>query len=378
MIFCKNNIYDRKLKNVAANVSIQSENLTVSEKEKELLVNFLNTVIAEIDINAKSRFEIIFPISHIDIISQLDEINQKKVAIKISKNDTFKVESLDNKLVFKLENVKEIKVIPKGTDFIMIHNDNIDEFEPHLENLNKNYNVIVINISTHEQLNKLMDLGVQYFEGHFIETPKKVEQSQIPANKITVLNLISILNDPDTELYDLSEIITTDNLLSYKLLRIVNSPIFRGVNEIKSIHEAIIRFGFANLKKWVLMLSLCNMSDKPLALVELTLQRAVMCHLLAQSKELDVKPEVCYTVGLLSTLDAFVDHPMESLLLDTPLVDEIKNAILYYQGSIGEVLKKVINYQRADEVNKEDDMTKIYIEAAKEVKDIFNTLKINT
>ncbi len=378
MIFCKNNIYDRHQKRIAAEILIQTDKPGANLEEEELLTNFIDTIAQEFDKSAGCAFQLIFPYEHRDKIANLDESILKRICLRIDANEYQHFDSsVSNKLIFELKESKDIKVIPKDIDTIIIDNELIEQFEPTLDIIKKKYNLIIVNIATHEQLNQLMKKDIQYFEGHFIETPRKVEQSQIPANKITVLNLISILNDPDTELYELSEIITTDNLLSYKLLRIVNSPIFRGVNEIVSIHEAIIRFGFANLKKWVLMLSLCNMSDKPMALVELTLQRAVMCHRLAKSKDFDIKPEVCYTVGLLSTLDAFVDHPMESLLVDTPLTDEIKEAILYYKGTIGQVLDKVIRYQRGEEVTKEDDMTQIYIESANEVKEIFETLRMS-
>ena len=102
----------------------------------------------------------------------------------------------------------------------------------------------------------------KHFIGGFLETPEKLSHADVPVSQLSLLNLINTLNEPDVELEKISSIILADNLLSYKLLLVINSPMFRGVKKISSIQEAIVRFGFANLKKWGAVLSLSSFSHK--------------------------------------------------------------------------------------------------------------------
>ena len=158
--------------------------------------------------------------------------------------------------------------------------------------------------------------------------------------------MISLLNTHDVSVEDLTDVISKDNVISFKLLKILNSPIYRGTSPIKSVHDAVVRFGIDNLKKWVLMLSLCNALDKPEMLTRITLERALMCKYYAEEIGNDIPSSSAYTVGLLSNLDAFLDQPLEKLLESVNLASFINEALLSHEGPLGEILDIVIAYQR--------------------------------
>lgn len=94
-------------------------------------------------------------------------------------------------------------------------------------------------------------------------------------------------------------------------------------------------------------LSLTNLSDKPNELTRLTLERAIMCSNIDKAaKNTPKDDESFYTTGLFSKLDAYFDAPMHNILKQISIKNNIKEGILNYQGETGEVLKKVIDYQR--------------------------------
>jgi EAL and modified HD-GYP domain-containing signal transduction protein len=63
---------------------------------------------------------------------------------------------------------------------------------------------------------------------------------------------------------------------------------------------------------------------------------------------LDKYTDRCFTVGLLSLLDAFADTPLPTLLGRLPLSPEITSAILEGSGPAGRILQCVIAYERGD------------------------------
>jgi c-di-GMP-related signal transduction protein len=55
-----------------------------------------------------------------------------------------------------------------------------------------------------------------------------------------------------------------------------------------------------------------------------------------------------FMVGMFSLMDAFLDRPISDLLLEVPINDEIKGAILGEENRLGEVYNYVLSYEKAD------------------------------
>lgn len=75
--------------------------------------------------------------------------------------------------------------------------------------------------------------------------------------------------------------------------------------------------------------------------------RGKHCELLAETHKLPNKNQY-FTVGLFSALDAIMDRPMEELLAELPLADEIKSALLNRDGELGTMLQQVLYYEMSE------------------------------
>jgi EAL and modified HD-GYP domain-containing signal transduction protein len=73
--------------------------------------------------------------------------------------------------------------------------------------------------------------------------------------------------------------------------------------------------------------------------------RARMCELLA-GRAGRHDGETCFTVGLLSVLDAFLDAPLEQVLVELPLDEDVAQALLRKSGPYGELLVTVLAYEQ--------------------------------
>lgn len=210
-------------------------------------------------------------------------------------------------------------------------------------------------VETHEEYEFLKTLGFDYFQGYFFAKPKVVKSRRIPANRIATMRILGALQSPKVSMDELEHLITNDVTLSFKILKCINSASFSLNRKIESIQQAIVYMGLKHIKHWATLIVLSGLDDKPKELIVLSLMRSKMCELVA--KAIGIKEvSSSATVGLFSTLDAMMDAPMDELLTQLPLADEVKLALDKRQGPLGKVLNNVIAYDMCqwDIIDKSD------------------------
>lgn len=199
-------------------------------------------------------------------------------------------------------------------------------------------------VETRQQFEFCQKLGFDYFQGYFFSKPKIVSGKRLPNNKLTLLELLSNVYDPDIDLHKLSNIIGRDVGLSQKLLKFVADG-YPKYQPISSIHDAVLRFGLNRLKSWTSLLVLSGVDDKPIELFETSLIRAKCCELIgAQVGQHNV--DSYFMVGLFSTLDAVMEASMDELLNKLKLETSVEQALLSRQGIMGEVLALVLGLEK--------------------------------
>lgn len=203
-------------------------------------------------------------------------------------------------------------------------------------------------VETYEMLEFCKKAGFDLFQGYFLARPKLITGKKITENKQAVLQLLSMLHNPDVALEKIEQLISKDPLLSYKLLRLVNSAAFALPRTIESLRQAITLLGLNIIRNWVNLLAMANLGDKPAELSIAALTRARMCEAIAREAREQMRPDSFFTVGLLSTLDAFMDAPMDILLSKISLSAHLNDALLLHTGDEGRILAIVKHYERAE------------------------------
>lgn len=203
-------------------------------------------------------------------------------------------------------------------------------------------------VETYEMLEFCKEAGFDLFQGYFLARPKIIKGRKITENKQAVLQLLSVLHDPDVALEKVERLISRDPMLSYKLLRMVNSAAFALPRTIESLRQAITLLGLNIIRNWVNLLAMANLGDKPMELSIAALTRARMCEVIAAKMTGKPRQDTFFTVGLLSTLDAFMDAPLETLLGNISLSTQLNEALLNHLGDEGKVLDIVEHYEHAE------------------------------
>lgn len=195
-------------------------------------------------------------------------------------------------------------------------------------------------IETLEVFEACKRLGFDYFQGYFLSHPSTLRNTDIPANRLRILELLTALQRADVQIAEVEELISRDLALSYKLLRYLNSAFFSLPRRIDSIRQAVLYLGTRELQTWAALLALASIPDKPHELSVSIIIRARFCE--ATGRIIGAThPARCFMVGLLSGLDALLDTPLEQILERLPVNQAVAAALLRGEGVEGEILGAV-------------------------------------
>ena len=198
-----------------------------------------------------------------------------------------------------------------------------------------NVQLIADKVETQESFTIFRDMGFDYFQGYFFVRPESVSNKNLPTSKLALVELIGASSSESFDIEGINSVVEHDAGLSYMLLRFINNPTINKRHKITSLRHALNYMGEVEIKKFVALLAMANLSDdKPIELIHLSLVRAKFCDLLGTEKGIGINPPTAYLVGLFSVLDALLDQNMELLIEKLPVVDDIKIALCGGQNNL--------------------------------------------
>lgn len=200
-------------------------------------------------------------------------------------------------------------------------------------------------VETIESFELCKELGFELFQGYFFAMPEVISRAERPISQESAMVLMAALQDPCMTIDDLASLAETDPTLTYRLLKLVNASSVGLANRIDSVRHAMVLLGLEHVRQLATLLALAGGSVGNRELLTLAVARAHMARQLLVDR-----PEAAsaFTAGLLSVVDAVFGTPMEELLDELPVTDEVRDALLHGTGPIGEVLQQIQAHERAD------------------------------
>ena len=212
---------------------------------------------------------------------------------------------------------------------------------------------IATNITNEELYQRALGMEVDALEGPYVaeQLATKAHTSGYLQSSFFRLMVAVTRELPDVE--EIEQIISVDATLTYGLLRIANSAYFAMRNRVTTIRQAVMTLGIGQLKQWVYLLSASgenNMVDAASEeFLKLSFMRASFCsELMNHAKGVPISKGDAYLMGMLSTLNYLIDAPLEEILAEIRLPDEIRAALLTREGRAGKLFSLVLSYERAD------------------------------
>lgn len=195
-----------------------------------------------------------------------------------------------------------------------------------------------------EQFAVARQLGFDAYEGSYFSRPEPLPKAELPSSTISALRLMGQARDPNVQDRALEDAISTDPVLTYQLLRIVNSASV-GARGVTSIGHALRLIGRNALLRWLAVAIAASRrggSDLDAHLVRQAVERARLCEMLSGSGR---DAGTLFLVGLFSLLDAVFRMPIEELVARVALSDEAKAALLERTGPYSDALNFAESYE---------------------------------
>ena len=202
-------------------------------------------------------------------------------------------------------------------------------------------------VETPEEYDHLVKIGgFDFYEGRFFRMPQHAKDKEMAPLKVTYLELLKVVNNPDFDLTTAADIIERDPALVFQLLKIVNRMTVN--SGIKSVRNAAAMLGQDELKHWIntaVTKELC--SDRPSEIIRMSLIRARLSELLAPLFGMENMSQELFLMGLFSVLDVILERPMEEVLDMINVSKPIREALLKEEGKMADVLTFVKAYEDA-------------------------------
>jgi c-di-GMP-related signal transduction protein len=184
-------------------------------------------------------------------------------------------------------------------------------------------------VETEEEFREAMSLGYQYFQGYFFAQPTLISGRPLPTNTISLLRILGQLAIPDMSISRLTMSVRQHVSLVHKLFRYVNSGAFARRSPIHSVEHALALLGMDQLRKLLSLMVVADINGKgPRELLVMALVRARMAETFAPSFGLADRQASLFTMGLFSLLDVILRRPLEEILSELNLDEDLSAALL--------------------------------------------------
>lgn len=181
-------------------------------------------------------------------------------------------------------------------------------------------------VETQEEYQQARTEGFTLFQGYYFSRPLLMKNRKIPSNRMHHIELLQLVQSDDINVHEATRMMKRDVSLTYRVLRLANSPLYSPRMEISSIPAALLEVGEKTFRRLVTLAIASDLNGKqPLEILRMAFLRGRFCEL--ASERCGLNPSEQYLLGTLSMLPAMMLMPMEDLAPALPLREEILSAL---------------------------------------------------
>ncbi|MFM2035967.1 MAG: hypothetical protein RL459_1232, partial [Pseudomonadota bacterium] len=209
--------------------------------------------------------------------------------------------------------------------------------------------VVAEKVETAEQFELTRDLGVTLFQGYWFAKPELFTGQSIRPSQATIVQLINLVRN-QASTTEIEELLKRDAVLSFNLLRFINSAGFGLTKEVTSFRHAVMILGLKKLFRWAaLLLTTSKSSDLAPAVGHTAIVRGRLMELLAAELLPAEEGENAFLVGIFSMLDILLGVPLDKALDAIALPPQVTDALLHNSGLLAPFLQLTLACEEADD-----------------------------
>ena len=199
-------------------------------------------------------------------------------------------------------------------------------------------------IETQEEYKQACKEGFSFFQGYYFCRPTLLENRNIPGNRLSHIEIMQHLRSDELDIPKLTLLLKRNTSLTYRLLRLVNSPLCAMRQEIRSIKAALIVVGEDTFRHLAMLAIATELNgNQPPEILRMAFVRARFCELAAGLCLQNSSEQ--FLLGMLSLLPAMLRLPMDKLTPALPLRKEVREALLGQANSERAMLQWLESYE---------------------------------
>jgi EAL and modified HD-GYP domain-containing signal transduction protein len=207
--------------------------------------------------------------------------------------------------------------------------------------------LVAKNVETQEQFRQARAEGFDLFEGYYFSRPQSQKDHRIPGNKLVHLEILELIQNDPYDLHRLSQLVSCDPSLTFRLLRLVNSPICAVRQEVTSIQSALLLVGQEVFRRVASVAIVSDLNaEQPAEVLRMALVRSRFCELAASLCELSHAEQ--YLIGMVSLFPAILGIRMDELVQMLPLRQAASDALQGKEIIEGALLRWMMAIERGD------------------------------
>lgn len=181
--------------------------------------------------------------------------------------------------------------------------------------------------------------GFDYFFGRFVTSRENWHPPKSDINRLRVIELLNLLRS-GAEFDLIAKQLKLDPILTFKLLRYLNSPLMGLQSAVTTMDKALMVLGREKFYRWLslLLFDIRTPGYRERVLTEQALARAHFLEGLAAQGNLPANREQLFTLGLFSLLDLLMGQPMSEILAQARVAEAVRDALLDHPGPFRDAL----------------------------------------
>jgi EAL and modified HD-GYP domain-containing signal transduction protein len=207
--------------------------------------------------------------------------------------------------------------------------------------------LIMERVETPQDLSLAIKEGFTLFQGYYFCRPVLLENRNVPANRVVHLEILQAVLEFPLDIKQISALVKRDPSLTFRLLRIVNSPLYATRQVVSSIQDALVLVGDEMFRRVAMLATASEMKgNHPSELLHMAFLRGRFCELASSVTGKD--PTEQYLLGMLSLLPAMLSVPMDNLVMALPLRAEMREALRGEDNDERIVLNWLLHYEKGE------------------------------
>lgn len=224
-------------------------------------------------------------------------------------------------------------------DYFMIRNarHNPARIQEIVEQCNQRYRgankCVAREIESFDDFQFCSKLGFSLFQGSFVTRREDWTGNQVGPQTLHVCDLLNHLRR-EAEIAELALLLKQDAVLSYRLLRYINSAASGLREPITSIEHALVLMGRQKMYRWLTLILFGSAQNSPraAALRENALVRGRFMEMVSEGMFAEAERDSLFVTGLFSMLDLVLQIPLSTAIQPLNLPTAIEAAILHGTG----------------------------------------------